>query len=349
MKKKWIKVISLLIILSFVITVAGCGGGGGGKKTEGEKPAPPKRQFLTITTASTGGTYYPIGMGMATLWTDKLKEQNINVTGQSSAGSVENIDILRKGEAQLAIMQGLIGAMAWSGKGKFEGNAYKELRSISMLWPNVEHFTLVEDKVKTGNVKDIKGLGISVGPSGSGTEESTLIIMKGLGLTANDIKPEYLGYSESADAMKNGNIDGASMPAGPPASAVTDLYASPTKVRVLDFTEEDLKGINSVFDTWYAYTIQPNVYPGQDKPINTIAQPNWLAVSAPTDEETVYLLTKTLFENLQEMHAVHQSAKNITLETALDGLPAPLHAGAYKYFKEKGMNIPDRLIPPEAK
>ncbi|MDK2824568.1 MAG: uncharacterized protein PWP71_2486 [Clostridia bacterium] len=344
-KKSWLKVIAVFVIMTFVVTIAGCGGG---ESKEGEKKSP-KRQFLTITTASTGGTYYPIGMGMATLWTEKLKEYNISVTGQSSAGSVENIDILRKGEAQLAIMQGLIGAMAWKGKGTFDGKQYEELRSISMLWPNVEHFVVVKDKVKTGNIKDIKGLHISLGPSGSGTERSTLTIMEGLGLTVKDVQPEYLGYSESADAMKNGTLDAASMPAGPPASAVTDLFASPIEVQVLNFTEEDLKGINNVFDTWFSYTIKPGVYPGQEEPIETIAQPNWLAVSAPTDEETVYLLTKTLFENLEEMYKVHKSATNIKLETALNGLPAPLHPGALKYYKEKGLTIPDRLVPPEAK
>jgi len=346
MKKKWIKVVSLVMIMAFVVVVAGCGGE---TTKQGEEKKEVKRQFLTITTASTGGTYYPIGMGMATLWTDKLKDQKINVTGQSSAGSVENVDILRKGEAQLAIMQGLIGAMAWKGKGTFEGKQYSDLRSISMLWPNVEHFVVVKDKVKTGNVKDIKGLHMSLGPSGSGTERSTLTIMEGLGLTVNDVTPEYLGYSESAAAMKDGRLDGASMPAGPPASAVTDLFASPIDVQVLEFSDEDIKNINNVFDTWFRYTIQPEVYPGQKEPINTIAQPNWLAVSAPTDEETVYLLTKALFENLEEMYKVHKSATNIKLETALNGLPAPLHPGALKYYKEKGLDIPERLIPPEAK
>jgi hypothetical protein len=196
---------------------------------------------------------------------------------------------------------------------------------------------------------DIKGIRMSVGPSGSGTERSTLTILEGLGLSTGDITPEYLGYTEAATAMKDGRIQGASMPAGPPVAAVADLFASPIDVQVLEFTEENLKGINSVFDTWYMYEIPAGTYSGQDKPIQTIAQPNWLAVSDTTDEEVVYKLTKTLFENLDYMYGVHDSAKNIKLETALSGLPAPLHPGAYKYYKEQGMEIPEKLIPPELK
>ncbi|MBZ4686858.1 MAG: uncharacterized protein PWQ96_521 [Clostridia bacterium] len=334
------KTLGLLVILILTVSLVGCSSGGG----EGSG-----RKFLTISTASTGGTYYPVGVGMATLWTEKLAGEGIKVSAQSSAGSVENVDILRKGEAELAIMQGLIGAMAWKGKGVFEGKKYEGLRSISMLWPNVEHFVLAEETVKTGNIMDIKGIRMSVGPSGSGTERSTLTILEGLGLSTGDITPEYLGYTEAATAMKDGRIQGASMPAGPPVAAVADLFASPIDVQVLEFTEENLKGINSVFDTWYMYEIPAGTYSGQDKPIQTIAQPNWLAVSDTTDEEVVYKLTKTLFENLDYMYGVHDSAKNIKLETALSGLPAPLHPGAYKYYKEQGMEIPEKLIPPELK
>jgi TRAP transporter TAXI family solute receptor len=308
-------------------------------------PPPAKKEFLTVTTATTGGTYYPVGVGMATLWTDKLKDQNINVSAQSSAGSVENIDILRKNEAQIAIMQGLIGAMAWKGSGPFENKAYQDYRAICSLWFNVEHFVLAADKAKTGNVMDIRGLRFSVGSSGSGTEQSTLVIMEGLGLTRNDIRPEYLGYNESAAAMKDGRIDGASLPAGPPVPAVTDLFASPIKVKILEFTPAQLQAINAVFPAWGEWTLPANTYTGQTEPVKTIAQPNWLAVNANVSDDIVYLLTKTLFENLDYMRGVHKACEWIKLETALTGLPVPLHPGAIRYFREVGLTIPDNLIP----
>lgn len=335
------KVLLILVLFLTTVVVSACGG----SSTSGGK----KSQFLTIATASTGGTYYPIGVGMGNLWSEKLKDKGIKATGQSSAGSVENIDLLKKGEAQLAILQGLIGAQAYSGKGNFQGNEYKDLRTISMLWPNVEHFVLMNDKIESGNISDIKGNSFSVGPQASGTEQSTLVIMEALGLTKEDITPEYLGYDDTISAMRDGRLDGGSLPAGVPVAAITDMYASGVDASVLEVTDEQLEEINSIFNTWYRFEIPAGTYPKVDKVINTIAQPNLLAVSKELDEDTVYTLTKSLYENLDEMYKVHNSAKNITLETALDGLPAPLHAGAYKYFKEAGLDIPDNLVPPEAK
>jgi TRAP transporter TAXI family solute receptor len=317
--------------------VTACGQSGGGTK------------FITIATASTGGTYYPIGVGMGNLWTEKLEEQGIQATGQSSAGSVENIDLLRNGEAQLAILQGLIGAQAYTGKGNFEGNAYEDLRTISMLWPNVEHFVLENNKTETGTIEDIAGASFSVGPQASGTEQSTLVIMEALNLTKDDIKPEYLGYDDTISAMRDGRLEGGSLPAGTPVAAITDMYASGVKASVLEVTDEQLDAVNAVYDTWYRFVIPGGTYPKVDEDINTIAQPNLLAVAGDVDEETVYQLTKSLYENLDFMYEVHNSAKNMTLETALDGLPAPLHIGAYKYFEEAGLDIPEHLIPPEAK
>lgn len=302
-------------------------------------------KYFSVATASSGGTYYPIGVGLGHLWTEQL--DGIKITGQSSAGSIENIDLLRKGEADLAILQGLIGAQAIERSGNFEGNAYEDLRSITMLWGNVEHFVLMDDKVETGTISDIEGTTFSVGPQASGTEQSTLTIMEGIGLTKENITPEYLGYGDTVSAMRDGRLDGGSLPAGVPVSSIMDMYASGVKATVLDVTDEQLEAINSVYNTWYRYVIPAGTYPRVDEEINTIAQPNFLAGSKDLDEEVVYQLTKAIFENLEQVHSIHSSAEEVSLETALEGLSAPLHIGAYKYFEEVGLDIPEELIPPE--
>src|SRR5699024_516307 len=241
-----------------------------------------------------------------------------------------------------------IGAQAVDGTGNFEGDAYEELRSISMLWPNVEHFILSDSKVETGTISDIEGNSFSVGPQASGTEQSTLVMMEGVGLTKDNIKPEYLGYDDAISAMRDGRLDGASTPAGIPVSAIMDMYASGYKGTVLEVTDEQLDAINDVYNTWFRFTIPGGTYPKIDEDIQTIAQPNFLGVSVEMDEDTAYEITKAIYENLEEVQGIHSSAEEVTLETALDGLPAPLHAGAYKYFKEQDMDIPEALIPPEA-
>lgn len=308
-----------------------------------------KKRVYNIATASTGGTYYPIGVGMGQLWTKHYKDQNIKFNGTSSAGSVENIDLMKKDEAEFAILQGLISTMASEGSGIYEGKPYKELRSIAMIWPNVEHFILMDKEIKNGTISDIEGKSFSVGPRASGTEISTVTIMKGLKLSKKNIRPEYLGYDDTISAMRDGRLSGGSLPAGVPVSAITDMTASGVKASILEVTEKQMNEINKVSEAWYPYTIKKGTYPKQTKDIQTIAQPNILVTTSKISEKQVYNMTKLLYDNKKFMDGVHNSAKDMKLETALDGLKTPLHPGAYKYFKEKGLNIPEKLIPPEVK
>jgi TRAP transporter TAXI family solute receptor len=304
---------------------------------------------LVIATATTGGTYYPMGVGMASLWSIRLaKDHGIMVQAITSAGSGENVNMLRGKEVDLAILQGLFGKSVWNGLGNYKGKELKTIRSITMLWPNVEHFVILGDKVKTGTPTDIKGLRFSIGRAGSGTERSGLTIMSALGMSRDSVKGEYLGYFESAKAMKDKRISGANIPAGPPVAAITDLFATPgLKIKVLEFTDEQLDTINrETAYPGYRYVIKAGTYPGQKADIRTIAQPNLLVVREDISEDVVYLLTKTLFDNPDFLKNVHKMGAFITKENALSGLPAPLHPGAMKYYQEAGLTIPPELVPP---
>jgi len=307
---------------------------------------------LVLATATTGGTYYPVGVALSTLWSLKLRNEKpaaIKVNPITSAGSGENINMLKAKEVEMAILQGLFGKMAWNGTDVYEGKSMKELRSVTLLWPNVEHFVIYQDKVKTGTITDIKGLKFSIGRAGSGTERSGLTIMSGIGMGRDDVKAEYLGYFESSKAMKDKRIEGANLCAGPPVAAVTDLFATPgMKVQILEFTDEQLNAINEkTAYPGFKYKIAANIYPGQKKEIMTIAQPNFLGVRADVDAEIIYKLTKTIYENLPYLYAIHQATSFMKLELATSGLPAPLHPGALKYYREVGgVMIPDHLIPP---
>jgi TRAP transporter TAXI family solute receptor len=309
-----------------------------------------EKNFL-LATASTGGTYYPVGVAIATLTKVKLQPTlHIGMSAINSAGSGENIKLLKDNEAQFAILQGLYGYYAWNGKGPLEKEGpQKDLRSVTMLWQNVEQFVVLADKTKTGTIDDLmamKGERMSLGKKNSGTIGSNRFLLENLGINADEaFELVYVGYGPSADALQNGQIVGMSTPAGTPTGAVTRAFAAMgNKVKMLEFTDDQIKKADGGLELWNRYVIKAGTYPGQEKDIKTIAQPNFLAARADLDEEVVYQITKTIYENLPFLNAIHKATKVMALDKALAGLPMPLHPGAARYFKEAGLTIPERLI-----
>jgi len=312
--------------------------------------APKERNYL-LATASTGGTYYPVGVALSTVVKVKLQpKQKIGMSAINSAGSGENIKLLRDDEVQFAILQGLYGSYAWNGTGPIaSAGPQKNLRSVSMLWQNVEHFTILKKFAKTGTVADLvglKGKGMAMGKKNSGTIGSNTVLLSNLGVNIEtDYKLVHVGYGPSADALQNGQIAGMGTPAGAPVSAVTKVMAAMGgKAVVLDFTDEQMKQADGGRGLWTRKVIVAGTYPGQKKDINTIAQPNFLAVRADVDEDAVYQITKTVYENLPFLNAIHGATKAMAIESAIAGLPIPLHPGAAKYYKEVGIKIPASLI-----
>jgi hypothetical protein len=317
----------------------------------GSAQAAEERSYL-LATATTGGTYYPVGVAIATLTKVKLQPKHkISMSAINSAGSGENVKLLRDNEVQFAILQGLFGYYAWNGKGPIENDGpQKNLRSVTMLWQNVEHFTILAEKAKTGTIADIenlKGERMALGAKNSGTLGSNKFLLGNLGIDADTaFEMVYGGYGPSADALQNGQIAGLGIPGGAPTGAITRVMAAMgDKIKILDFTDEQLKKADGGFDLYTRYVIKAGTYPGQEKDINTIAQPNFLAVRADIDEDAVYMITKTIYENLPFLNAIHKATKVMSLEKALAGLPMPLHPGAAKYFQEVGLEIPARLMP----
>lgn len=308
------------------------------------------RDYL-LATASTGGTYYPVGVALSTLIKVKLQpKEKINVSAISSAGSGENIKLLRDNEAQFAIVQGLFGSYAWNGTGPISADGpQRELRSISMLWSNVEHFVVKSEYVKTGTIEDfmaLKGKKVSMGRQNSGTIGSNRVIMKNLGVDMDKaFDLAFMGYGPSAEALQNGTIEGMSTPAGVPVGAVTQALASMGDgAAILGMTPEQMSQADGGLGLWTPFTIKAGTYPGQDKDIQTVAQPNFLAVREDVPEDVVYLITKTVYENLPFLQGIHAATKAMSIERAIAGLPMPLHPGALRYYKEVGVEVPDNLM-----
>lgn len=333
----------LPILLPILLALAAC-----------EPPVPRERDLL-LTTATPGGTFYPVGVAMATLATRELAESDsILVSAVTSSGSAENLRMLETGEGQLAIVQALFASMAWQGSGRYEGRQVENLRSLAMLWDNVEQIVVLRRHAPNGCVTDLRqwdGQGFSLGPRWSGAEVSGRTILETL-----DIDPDQrfrlasLGYGPSADALQNRRIAGMFLAAGIPTAAVTQAFAGlgPEQVTLLDVPDAELERLRASHPVWRRFVIPADTYPGQSDAVATIAQPNVLVAAAEVEDEVIHRLLETIWNNLGFLQRQHAAARAMRLDRALEGLPAPLHPGAVRFYREAGLAIPDELLPPDA-
>ena len=306
-----------------------------------------ERHTYLLTTGTTGGTFYPVGVALSTL-VSAQEDSGFSISAISSAGSMENIRLMRDDQAQFAILLGIFGAWAYEGSGPIR-NPYKNFRSISAMWPNVEHFVLHSDLVQAGGIRDINSLDgqrFSIGMRNSGAEYTGIYIFDALGIDYdNELSIAYMGYGPSANALQDGNIVGMNIPAGPPVTAITRAFALlGERMTILEFSEEDVRMMNHQFPLWETYEITPGTYPAQEETINTAASPNIFVARSDVSEEIVYSMTKMLWENLATLQEIHGATRSMAIEIALRGVPVPLHPGALRYYQEQGVDIPAHLL-----
>ena len=317
------------------------------------RPVDNNRQTYLLATATSGGTFYPVGVAMATLSRQVLEEPHgFALAAISSAGSEENLRLLRRGEVQFAILQGLYGAWAVSATGRLEGRPpFTELRSVTALWPNVEHVLIRESYRQTGTLDDLarlRGRPFSIGARHSGTEGSNRHILRALGFDPDaDFQLVYQGYGASADAFQNQRIDAMNTPAGVPVGAVTRaMAAAGGQAVLLEVSGQQLAAINRHYPgLWQFVDLPPDTYPGQARTLRTIGQMNLLATTADLPEAHVYRLLEALYEHLGYLQAFHSATRAMRLESAVQGLPLPLHPGAVRFYRERGLELPEHLIP----
>jgi hypothetical protein len=304
-----------------------------------------------LTTATTGGAYYPIGVAIATIAKSQLgPTQGISLSAISSAGSLENIKLLRDNQAQFALLQGPFAAWGWNGEGPIS-RPQTGLRSVAAVWQNVEHFVLMTELAPTGTMQDLSNLNGAryvLGARNSGAEQTGRYILDSLGIDyENSMSLAWMGYGGAANAIQDGNVVGMNVPAGAPVSAITQAMAQMgDELTLLQFTQQDLDAINKNYPLWDWYEFPPGTYPNQNELVRTISSPNVLAVRSDVPEDVVYEITKTIWENLAALQDIHAATKDMRIELAVSGLGAPLHPGAIRYYRERGLNIPEQLILP---
>ena len=304
-----------------------------------------------LTTATTGGTYYPVGVALATITKAQLFDTDgISLSAISSAGSMENIKLMRDNQAQFGILQGIFAAWGWNGDGPIS-RPQPWLRSICALWYNAEHFVLLKELAGDGTIAAIDSLDgerFVLGARNSGAEQSGNHILESLEIDyADKVSLAYMGYGATANAIQDGTIVGMNIPAGVPVTAITRAFAvSGDEIQLLRFSDAQLAEVNAKYPLWDRYLIPAGTYPNQPDDVQSIAHPNVLAVRSDISDEAVYKITKAIFENLAALREIHKATREVTLERALNGLGAPLHPGAMRYYREQGIDIPDRLVPP---
>jgi TRAP transporter TAXI family solute receptor len=287
-------------------------------------------EFINILTGGTSGVYYPLGVALSKIFTDKIKDSRPSV--QATKASVENLNLIqaRKGEIALTLGDSLL--LAWKGDADAGFKMpLNKLRTIASIYPNyIQIVASKESGIKT--LADLKGKRLSVGAPKSGTEINARAILQAAGLSYNDLgKVEYLPFGESVDLIKNRQLDATLQSAGLGVASIRDL-ASSMEVVIVDVPKAVVDKIGSPY---VAATIPAKTYQGQDQGVATAAVVNYLVTSADVPEDLVYQMTKATFENLPELVAAHSAAKDIKLENAAKNPPVPLHPGAEKYFKEK--------------
>ncbi|MEZ5932536.1 MAG: TAXI family TRAP transporter solute-binding subunit [Alphaproteobacteria bacterium] len=332
-----------LICLGLVMTAAASG-----VRAQNDEDEAPQR--LLLSTASTGGAFHQGGVSLSALVKLKLlPTRQIDLTTVNSTGSLENIARLRDGTADFAIVQALLGRHARTGTGIAAGlGAQPDLRAVMMLWPNVEHFIIRNDLVSSGTIGDflaLEGKKVSLGRERSAIE-SNRVLLGNLGLDIEtELKQVPLSFRPSVAAFQRGEIDGLSLPASTPVPAFADLMNQLGEdATILSWTEEQRRRADGGLGLWSSFTLPAGTYAAQPEPLETIAQPNILAVRADVDEEVVYAITKTVFENLSFLTRLHAPYQFLTPETAIAGLPVPLHPGALRYYEEIGLDLGATMV-----
>lgn len=291
------------------------------------------QQFINVLTGGTSGVYYPLGVALTQIYGKALPGAKTSV--QATKASAENLNLLQSARGEIAFTLGDALSDAWKGdeEAGFK-TALKKLRAVAAIYPNYIHLVASADSgIKS--LADLKGKRVAVGAPKSGTELNTRAILKGAGLSYKDLgKVEYLPFGESVELMKNRQLDATLISAGLGVAAVRDL-ATAAKIVVVPIPADVVTRIGD--PAYQATAVPAKTYEGQDTDVPTVAIQNFLATHEGVAVDTVYAMTKSMFENLDQMVAAHAAAKAIKKENAAKDLPLPLHPGAEKYYREAGI------------
>ncbi|MCB2187041.1 MAG: TAXI family TRAP transporter solute-binding subunit [Deltaproteobacteria bacterium] len=303
-------------------------------------PAVAATTFISIGTGGTGGVYYPYGGGLAEIWSKNVP--GVKAVAEVTGASVENVKLANKGETVVGLVMGDVAYQAYNGVDKFKDKP-QSILAMAAMYPNVlQLVTLKDSSVKT--VSDLKGKKVSTGAPGSGTAFMAELVLSAVGIPLDAMDVRRLSFNETANALKDGTIDAGFWVVAPGTSSILDL-ATTHDIRIVPFTAAEQKMVTDKYSFYSAWDLEGGLYRGVDQATPTISVWNVIIVQKELPEDLVYNLVKVLFDKNDYMQKIHPFAKYTTPENAVEKSPIPLHPGTIKFLKEKGIAVPDQLMP----
>ena len=293
---------------------------------------------ISIATGGTGGVYYPLGGGLASVLSKHVP--GMQATAEVTGGSVDNLKLVSTGKTYIAFSMADAGQDAYRGEDKFKGNKVP-LKTLMVLYPNRMHVVSIDGK-GVNKMADLKGKRVSTGAPGSATEVMAFRLIEAAGLDKDkDMKRERLSVAESVNAIKDGKIDAFFWVGGLPTAGVTDLANTPgTKIKMVDHAEV-VAPMNKKYGNLYVEDVIPkDMYRGMETDNKQATVMNILVAHETMDDKTAYNIVKTIFDKRDDLIAVHKEAMNFKLSNQTNAAtPIPFHPGAIKYYAEKGIKL----------
>lgn len=297
-----------------------------------------KTTFVTIGTGGITGVYYPTGGAIAKIVNAKKDKYDIRATVESTGASVFNINAIMAGDLEFGIAQADRQYQAYNGLSEWEGKPQKDLRAVFALAPEAVTFVAAEDSgIKS--LKDAKGKVVNIGNPGSGNRQNAIDVFEAAGINIEkDLKAESIKAADAPRMLQDGRIDGFFYTVGHPNGNIKEATAGKRKTRIVSIT--DIEPLVKKFPYYSLTNIDMAQYPeatNANEKVTTVGMLATFVTSAKVPDDVVYAITKEVFENRDEFKKLHPALEGLTRETMLEGLTAPIHPGALKYYKEAGL------------
>jgi TRAP transporter TAXI family solute receptor len=297
-------------------------------------------KFITIGTGGVTGVYYPTGGAIAKIVNAKKDQYNIRCTVESTGGSVFNVNAIKSGDLDFGVVQSDRQYQAINGLAEWKDTGpYKDLRAVFSIHPET-FFIVASEASGIKKFTDLKGKRVAVGNPGSGQRQNFLDILAVYGMSHADFaKAEDLKPAESPKMLQDGRIDAFIYTVGNPAGMIKEATAGREKVRFVPIEEAQLTALTKKFPYYVAAKIPIAFYEQavNKEDVPTFAVKATFVTRADMPDAVVYAITKEVFDNLDDFKKLHEAFSGLTKQEMVQGLSAPIHPGAMKYYKETGL------------